>query len=78
MSDSSKYTTLDELRDDEHSLVAVVTSRTFRDRTLYSFSIYREFPRNGMTSRTTFLNPQHAEPAKRLIDRAVERIERAQ
>lgn len=66
------YFHVDRLTDS--GCVAQINAKTRGDSLSFSFSIFREFERDGRgpVERTAFLNEQHLVAARRLID-AIER-----
>lgn len=64
---SKDFQDLDVLRDPD-GVVALITHRTRDGRVELSFSIGKEFDRDGKVERTVFLKPQHLPALARLVE----------
>lgn len=65
---SNDFQALDVLRDPD-SLVIPVTYRMREGRPELSFSVQKEFDRDGRVERTVWLKRQHVEGVARLIEK---------
>ncbi len=74
----SSFEILDEIRDEETGVVAVITKKQKPTGYLgFSFSFFKEFERKpgSQTERTSYLNDRHIGAVRRLINAVEERIE---
>jgi hypothetical protein len=71
----TEFTEFLVLPDRDTGVVAVITTRDRHDKTEFSFSIQKEFERDGRTERSTWLLKRHCDAVRRLIDQVEERLE---
>jgi hypothetical protein len=69
---STSFRTIDCLRDPD-GVVALVTERIADGRV--SFSISKEYDRNGKQERTAYLSRRHIDACRRLLDQLADRLE---
>lgn len=75
---ANDFELLDEIRDEETGVVAVITKKKKPNGYLgFSFSFFKEFERRpgSPTERTSYLNDRHLGAVRRLINAVEERIE---
>jgi AraC-like DNA-binding protein len=68
------FSEIEVLRDPD-GIVAVITQRA--DTSYLSFSLMKEFEREGQVVRTSFLNRRHIAAVKRLLPRVEEYLDHA-
>ena len=66
------FTEIHSIRDE--GVIAVITKR--EDTEHLSFSILKEYTRDGKVTRSSFLNRRHGEPAQRVLKQTLEFIDK--
>jgi len=66
------FTEIHSIRDE--GVIAVITKRDDTDH--LSFSILKEYSRDGEVTRSSFLNRRHGEPAQRVLKQTLEFIDK--